>query len=235
MKLTTIVKLAAALTVCGASVPASADFVIMEPDDFASGTDISLAWADSGISLHSYSYSGSPGRTLTIGGVQALDSWRAVTGVRDFGTYSELRESITCMTQSVLCPPQGGGSDSYYVLRIDFERPVDFVQVFGGYYSDPIGIYALNSANQIVAQCYGYYSANCFSVLAAPDLTYASASVLRPIRDITSVVIGGISGVTGVDSIRVNVPEPGTLPLLGLCLLLALGASRAQRTRIPRP
>ncbi len=222
----------AAFSVLGTSLPASADIVTLEPDDFASGTDVSLSWIESGIRLRSYTSSGEPDRTLTIEAVSVVDDRRPVTGARTFGTFSYVNSSDYCFTVAAACPPSGL-FESFRVLRIDFERPVDFVEVFGAHSSDPVGLYAINSANEIVATCYAQYSGDCFHTLSTTNIaTIATSSVTRPIRDITSVFIGGVSGGSSVDTIRVNVPEPGTLALFALGLVLATGCRRRRETAI---
>ena len=236
MKNKNLVKLISALAVLGISRTANADLIIMEPDDFANGTDVSLAWSGSGITLSSYINSGliDP-RTLTVGGVYSINEPRAVTGARAFGSsptsgsFHDVNDSQGCFSGLVACPPLGL-SDPFLVLRVDFARPVDFVEVYGGFSIDPIGLYALNSANQIVASCFGFHSSGCFSVLGSTsEWTYGSSSITRSSRDITSVIIGGSMGNSSVDTIRANVPEPGTFALFALGLLLAFGFHRQRQ------
>ncbi len=235
-----MVRLIAAFAILGISHSASATLIIMEPDDFANGTDVSQAWSGSGITLSSINNSDlvSP-RALAVGGVYAINELRAVTGVMAFGStptsgsFHDVNESRACFTGAVVCPPLGL-SDPFLVLRVDFARPVDFVEVYGGFSIDPIGLFALNSANELVGACFGYYGTGCFSVLGTSSgWTFGSSSITSSSRNITSVIIGGSIGNSGVDTIRANVPEPGTFTIFALGLLLAFGFRRQRRTSGP--
>ena len=237
MKNKNMVKLVAALAVLGISHSASAILIIMEPDDFANGTDVSLAWAGSGITMSSYFNSESNPPTLTRGWCIRNRRTRAVTGVRSFGStptsgsFFNVNDSQACMSGAVACPPLGL-AQTFLVLRVDFARPVDFVEVYGGFGIDPIGLYAMNSANEIIATCFGFYTPGCFTTLGSnSEWTFGSSSITRASRDITSVIIGGSIGNSGVDTIRANVPEPGTFALFGAGLLLALGFRRTRRSQ----
>lgn len=204
--------------------------VVMEPDAFASGTDVSNAWAAYGITLSAIErFDRVP---MSVGRVLSVTSPFAVTGTRGFGFdfsfapgsssyWANVNNSTICVTTPERCA-DSYPDDGFRAMRVDFSRPVDSVEIFGGHNIDPIGFYALNQANQIVGHCYGYYGngtdRSCFTPLWNGNYYYSSVSMSRPTRDIYSIVIGGVIGGSGIDMIRTTVPEPGTLALFGLGL-----------------
>jgi hypothetical protein len=213
--------------------PAEAHIVTLEPDAYAAGTDVSNAWAHEGIRMQSWVSS----PTFETGPVLSADAGfrPAFTGSRVFGHHSPYTdETVTgwgaindihrCLTDPTF--PCGEMRPEWYsALYISFERPVDFVEAFGVWSIDWLGMILLGADGQRIGSVYDQ------NILFTDGVwLYGSTQVQRESRDIYGVILGGVIGGSNVDMIRVNVPEPGAIALLSLGLL-GMGLAR-QRTRI---
>lgn len=117
-------------------------------------------------------------------------------------------------------------------MRIDFDNPVDFIEVLGSYSVDALGIKLLDINGQALG---GSIWSTPISTEGIGGWTYASATASRATPDIYGVLIGGVIGSSSIDTIRVNVAdsvnvsEPGTLALFGLGLLVSTAMRRRPR------
>lgn len=216
-----------ALAVMAHMTPAAAYIVTLEPDDYAAGTDVSEAWAHEGIHLETVR-----GNPIVSSPVFSQDPsfFPAFTGSRVFGRFGALNEIPSCYyIPSRPCVPNA----SFSALRIDFDRPIDFIEVFGTYSVDQFGMRLLGADGSIVQTVFG-----ATTLSREGGFTYAVSQASREAHDIYSVVIGGFIGGSGIDMIRVNVPdlnvpEPGTMALFCIGLLGAATMRRRVTTLLP--
>ena len=204
-----------ALAVMAHMTPAAAYIVTLEPDDYAAGTDISEAWAHEGIHLETVR--GNPIVTSPVLS-EDVDYYPAFTGSRVFGIFGAINDITPCYyAPSPTCNPYP--FDDYDFLHIDFDRPIDFIEVFGTYSVDSFAIKLLGADGRIIQHI--YYSTTQHR---EGGFTYQTTQVSREFGDIYGVIVGGNIGASAIDMIRVNVPdinvpEPGTMALLCIGLL----------------
>ena len=223
----TALVLAAALVSPAGS--ASADWITIEPDAFAPGTDVTHATP--GVTL----WTMTPQDPLTVlltptyvrQNPECLTGpCDAVTGSQGFspnpgasgglyGQYGNAKEIDFCVREGV-CSTNAlfGGS----ALWMDFDKPVDIVQVYGVWLSDFIWMKAYDENYQTL------------DVRAVPEVVFLPdesgytkgfstvASVNSLIGNIKYVIAGSVGGRIGLDSISYQtvVPEPSTLLLCGV-------------------
>jgi hypothetical protein len=215
-----------ALAVMAHMTPAAAYIVTLEPDDYAAGTDISEAWAHEGIHLETVT--GNPIVTSPVFS-EDVDYYPAFTESRVFGIFGAINDITPCYyAPSPTCNPYP--FDDYDFLHIDFDRPIDFIEVFGTYSVDSFGMKLLGADGRVIQTVYNSTALWRDSI---NGFTYASSQASRESPDIYGVVIGGVIGASAIDMIRVNVPdlnvpEPGTMALLCIGLL---GAATVRRRR----
>jgi hypothetical protein len=215
-----------ALAVMAHMTPAAAYIVTMEPDDYAAGTDISEAWAHEGIHLETVT-----GNPIVTSPVFSQDPsfFPAFSGSRVFGRFGAINDITRCYYEpSPTCNPYP--FDDYTFLHIDFDRPIDFIEVFGTYSVDSFGMKLLGADGRVIQTV---YNSTALWSEGIGRFTYAVSQASRESHDIYGVVIGGIIGGSSIDMIRVNVPdlnvpEPGTMALLCIGLL---GAATTRRRR----
>jgi hypothetical protein len=216
-----------ALAVMAHMTPAAAYIVTMEPDDYAAGTDISEAWANEGIHLETVT--GNPIVTSPVFS-EDVNYYPAFTGSRVFGIFGAINDITRCYYEpSPTCTPYP--FDDYDFLHIDFDRPIDFIEVFGTYSVDSFAIKLLGADGRVI-QPFHYSTTQS----REGGFSYQTTQSSRESSDIYGVIIGGLIGASAIDMIRVNVtdvhvPEPGTMALLCIGLL---GAATVRR-RVGKP
>ena len=154
----------------------------------------------------------------------------APSGVRPF--FYEDTSIVSCFQNQTLlttCP------QSSSLLKISFSNPTDFFQANWQTDNDLTGVFAVNSAGQLVSYCLnpgtGCTQVQTSSIPGGVKTGYVG--VQSSTDNIAAVYVGGWTSSTGVDSFTydaaVAVPEPGTLCLLGAGIA-AIGFARRRRT-----
>jgi hypothetical protein len=190
------------------------------------GYEGDLAFTTTGVTV-SNGYFASPDTAAPFGGTQFTSLW--ALPMRMFG---------------------GGLRYDSSILRVDFETPTNYVELWGagsGYSfmleafnttGDRIGGCATHDHPMIYSYEVGRYD-DCWSLYgtdssAQPRAALYSTSVLRPTADIAYVLAATNFGAgVRIDQItynRISVPEPATLGLLGFGVLsVAIGRRRRKR------
>lgn len=221
---------------------ANAALITIEPDDYAPGTDLSHIVA--GVTLESLYQQGFSGTNTYNPVVNALyagipcngGGWTncevAATGDQMFASsptsggweYLDAFYANDCISRGGA--PAYGCVQGFSVVSARFDGGTSFVSFDAVWRSDPLWVYAYNSAGQLVASCFGPNeptNPSCYTATGFhPDnhnwstgtMTVASAA-----GDIAWVIAGGDNGGSGVDrlvfeSSAASVPEPATLGML---------------------
>lgn len=241
-----------------ATEPASASMVTVDASSYSPGTDISNVIP--GVSLSALvNYSANPGSAQVVG-------ISDVTTIACGATSGPNSPPPSCTPGSSLftplSPPAGAPSGIYpfffedpgvgtcianqtllttcpyssSLLKITLSNPTDYFQATWQTTNDVSGLFAVNSAGQLVAFCMDP-AAGCTNVQTSsiPGGVKTGAVTLQTSSDdIAAVYVGGWTSTTGVDSFTydkvVAVPEPGTMSLLGAALATIGFARRRRRT-----
>lgn len=213
---------------------ANAAFITINAESYAVGTNVSVAL---------------PGATLsTFWG----EAWSAPSSGEIFVAESFGRQVFASPQNSYFygADPtfiEVAGNLGYlpremHLLRIDFETPTNYVELWGTQRSDGTALFAYNSAGQLIETCsvhdrlshsdvpigrqgcWGYYGWSSFG-------DEISASVIRETADISYVLTGTYylqtaTSFTQVTYNRIEVPAPATL---GIFTLGLLGVGFSQR------
>lgn len=195
--------LIAVTIVLGACVHPVGATVIVDPDAFASGTDISTAY---------------PGVTLSASGsnVSTASVFSNALGVASTGTQAFFHDGSQ----------QSEWSDTFFLFRADFAQLVTSVSIdiISNNGRDPGFLRAFNSSNVQV----GIF--NTIGTLGAG--TVETASITRVQNDIAYIEAAGLTGQTvHLDNLTFvsTVPEPSTLAIW--LVLGGLGCVAARRRR----
>jgi hypothetical protein len=223
--------------------------MVIEPDDFCEGCIITPE--DGTTVSHAYKHWG-PGQELQYRPVYAArDRYEGPSPIAPTGslvmgidhpllgtTYtrftSALTEGFDTIPTSLTLDSFGSafGNRSINALRIDFADAIDFfsIDMFSAS-GDSVAAFAFDSAGNQIGLYWGRalprdqrpacasYSHSCYQY---------EFSVQRASADIATLIVGSASAAAGIDAIRYNVPEPGTLGMmLGATLLMGFGARRS--------
>ena len=207
---------------------ASADWITIEPDAFAPGTDVTHAtpgvtlWTmtpqDPLTVLLTPTYVRQDPECLTgpcsaVTGSQGFSSQPGASGGL-YGQYGNAKEIDFCVRLGAHCSQAFGQS----ALWMQFDAPVDIVEIGGVWLSDFIWMKAYNENFQEVDR-----QDVPEDVLPREEFGYNKgfsrvSSVNSLIGNIKYVIAGSVGGHVGLDAISYQtvVPEPSTLLLCGV-------------------
>lgn len=213
------------------SASAQGGIVLLDADSFASGTDVTHAIA--GVSLLSYSQSGSAGYSPTIAPISVMTCGSSyVCGSQVFGrtgapyspeNFRELSAAYNCMLgHPYAC------SDGYQTLNLLLDSPTDHVAIETEWLDDHPGLYAFDVSGAMLFSCMGMSAGPCSrnTIVDSDGRHRTMFEFTRDAKDVARVMFGGVYGSNRVGSVSVSVPEPSSLILCGLALAGAVAARR---------
>ena len=234
--------LTAVVLVLLCALPARADIITIEPDDFAAGTD--LTHVGPGVTLSRATATRSTGTPIAFSPVYsvldptcAFQPCSATTGDQLFGAFGGSQHFSRCFDQvhgTAYPMPESGNQcaneAAHSVLMLEFDSGADFVEIGATWGSDFLVMFAYDELfNPILST--GVSGPGGSTTSYTPGDPYR-----RTIQSITSttpmryVLLGSTEGGINLDRLRYEaVPEPTMLTLLGVGLSF-LGA-RVRRAR----
>ena len=205
------------------STGVSATTVVVDPDDFSIGTDLTNAF--SGVTL-----------TVTGNGSVTDSSTQtviAVSGISPFNNANIATPGTQVFGKVPFdpggcngCPNAIWDENAFNLLRADFDNPTDFVQIDLIYDDDDDGFLRAFDANDILLQ----------EIIGSGDgrgpNPFSRVSISRGDFDIAYITAGGLGGeAMFLDNLQFNAiqaSEPATFAIFVMGLL-GLGAARRQR------
>lgn len=244
-----IVALALALSVGLFAQVSHADLMVIEPDDYCEGCVITPA--DGTTVSHAYKPRGA-GQELVYRPVYAardrgteLSGPVTPTGSLVMGIdHPSLGGTYTRFTNGLFegyeRPPSYSldslasdlGTRGLNALRIDFADAIDFfsIDMFSAS-GDSVVAFAFDSAGNQLELYWGRALPRDQASACVPyrmSCHQYEFAAQRASADIATLIIGSASAAAGIDAIRYNVPEPGTLGMmLSAMLLMGFGARRS--------
>ena len=209
------------LALCVFSVPASAATVVVDPDAFAAGTNISNAFAGVTLSASPNGFGTGSDVFAVASASQPTEPFTASTGSLVFGTNGTTF-------------PHLFREPSFSALRVDFATSVFAVSIdaIANDGADTGFLQVFNSANTLL----GTYTTASLGTNQFEAMTFASGS-----GDIAYIIASGLNGGSSLGLDRLSyettlnggVPEPATWALLILGFGLIGGALRGRRREVP--
>lgn len=212
------------------AVSAKADWITLEPDDVAAGTDVTNYW--DGVTLSSVHYQGSG--IYTTAPVITAESPRAATGSNVFrsslpGAWGPVAAAGCYLTYG-LCGFPGAA------LVLEFDAAVSDVNVLTNFAGDAVSLWLYDAAYNLVSSCnstFGYSRTPCYENRGASSSGYGNnwnLTASSAAGDVRYAVISAYGSPGVIDAIRYSsVPEPSTIALLSVGLLGF--AARRRRVR----
>jgi hypothetical protein len=232
-------KLAGALLIVAslAATQAKAIIVSIDPEGFAVGTNVTTV--SPFVTLNTYYNDVDTAFLPTLAPVYITDcafgplGCVAVTGTRVFqsghpGTEGRINWGAhggSLFSGAIQCF-QGivsGCDQRFNAMLMTFADPVRSVQMSGAYFNqDHAVLYAFDEHfNLVGTRSTTFDMARCLGPTAFSELCHATSTVSSSAGDIHYVIAGGWSNDSSLDDLEISVPEPGTLALLGIGLVLA--------------
>ena len=206
MKSHKLVQVLVAIALVGlTSSPARADLVAVNASDYSLGTDLSTAFT--GLTMSRLRQSGSSIYNPTVSGVHSVIDYPI--SEPSLGGAFGLSEFLACSNAT---GPSFNCLAGFNVLDFRFDAPTNFFEIDGYFFTDPNFLIAYNSQGGIIPEFTRTYSAGI------DGTTRSTLTVSRNEQtDISRIVYGGYSqSAVAATQVRYNVPEPGTLALVGL-------------------
>lgn len=199
----------------GLAMPAHARLIVVEPDDFAAGQNLS------GISPHvSLSNGYSTADPSFAEPVYAVSSPFAPTGSLVFGANPSGSGGFAFVRES-----QAPGNNAAWGFAMSFSQPVTNISLFALNFGYPPGLalegWALDGSGTIID-----------SFIYTPALGLGSSfNFALPSAGVKTLIIGGEDGIGALqfDRLAFEVPEPGPLALLALGVVVLCVFVRRRR------
>ena len=213
-------------TLCAPSA-ASADIIVIDPEAYTLGTDLSDMFPE--LTMVARSNTG----TEDVVVANTLEG-------QGLGRYWDpLSYYHGCLPPT---SPTSCNGSTWKVLDLSFASPTNFVEIENTWLSDYGMILVLDQDNNILANCQTVASApsggeGCsvtgYAEFPSVENNQGTLAIQREQTDIARVLFGGWAASAHVEAIRYGVPEPATFTFVGLGLVVASLARRRSRRRGP--
>jgi len=208
--------------------PAKADIIVLDPNAYAIGTDVSEIL---------------PGLSMSV--VAGQSFWEATHSPvvvtaggygSDFGSLDLGRTYFAEYLER--CTPGAGGTGrecdhQYRLQELTFDAPTNFIQISAAAGADGFAMYAYDAAGNRIGSCgflWGstYGNPGCVNLLASSvSVNHGAMTFQREQGDISRVLFGGLAGTASITGVQYSVPEPSSLA----AILIGVAAFQLRRRR----